>query len=73
METADVAHLPAANKEAQDQTEAGAGEGQRVADAKPEPEESVMMSSRPTISSEHLAPSSPVADLETDFPPGETE
>lgn len=69
MESADVAELPAANEAAQDRTVAGAEQSEQVADTKPE--ESVMTTSRPTVSSGHLAPPSPMLDLETDFPPGE--
>lgn len=70
MESADVAHLPAANEAAQERTVTGVGESEQVADTKPE--ESVMATHGPAVSAEHLAPSSPMVDLETDFPPGET-
>lgn len=71
MESVDVAQLPAANEEAQDRTVAEVGESEQDADTKPE--ESVVATSRPAISTEHLTPSSPMVDLETDFPPGETQ
>lgn len=37
-----------------------------------QPEESTTTSDPPTSSTEHQPPSSPMMDLETDFPPGET-
>lgn len=37
-----------------------------------QPEESTTTSDTPTSSTEHQPPSSPMMDLETDFPPGET-
>lgn len=70
MDSADVAHLPATSQAARDQTLAGAGESEKVANYT-KPEESVAF--RPTGSTERLAPSSPMLDLETDLPPGETE
>lgn len=38
----------------------------------PQPEESTTTSAPPTSSVEHQPPSSPIMDLETDFPSGET-
>lgn len=68
---AEVADLAGADRAAQDRTLAGAGESEEQAAVGTKPEESAAPTDRPTSSTERPTPSSPVMDLETDFPPGE--
>ncbi|XP_075879607.1 zinc finger MYM-type protein 4-like isoform X2 [Nelusetta ayraudi] len=66
---AEVADLAGADPAAQDRTLAGAGESEEQAAVGTKPEESAGPTDRPTSSTERPTPSSPMMDLETDFPP----